>query len=100
MPGISEIFLLICLLCIILIISRIIKPSPSSSSFNPTKFYVSLKAMTANKRAGVVISFAYPAIFALILKPWEKDMILFLGFGIIPVFLFWSISWILAGRKK
>jgi len=95
LTGISEILVLVLLICGILILPRMFKPAPKSlkKKAGPTPFTMKL-------RAGIVVSILFPLLFALILKPWQGDLILYVSIGILPVALAWALIWILAAQKK
>lgn len=94
MTGISEILVLILLICAILIIPRMMKPAPSARSSKNSK------GLTAGMRAGIVVSLLLPVVSGLITKPWNGNPITFVITGILPVALAWGAFWILSARKK
>lgn len=94
MTGVSEILVLILLICGILILPRMIKPAPEnvSSSAPPS--------LTKKRRAGIVASILFPLFSALLLKPWQGNLVLFIAVGIVPVALAWAVVWVMAGSGK
>ncbi|MCP3873462.1 MAG: hypothetical protein GY699_09960 [Desulfobacteraceae bacterium] len=97
MTGISEILVLVLLIACILILPRLFKGESSNKKITTS---TEIKKLTVIARFGIVLSFIYPLVLALLLKPWEKNNILYISVGIIPVFIIWAIVWIMAGRKK
>jgi len=59
-----------------------------------------LKRLPVKIRFTIVLSLVYPIAMALYLKPWNGNLISYISYGIIPVFLIWGGAWILEGRKK
>ena len=96
MTGISEILILVLLIVCILILPRFFKGEPDKKSSSANK----LKKLSPKMRLSIVVTLIYPIAMALYLKPWNQSLILFISFGIIPVFLAWAIFWITAGNKK
>jgi fatty acid desaturase len=79
-----------------LIIPRLFKGEPDKK-VSPSK---KIKALPAKLRFSLVLTLAYPIVMALYFKPWENNLIIFLSFGIIPVFFLWALAWIAAGKKN
>lgn len=96
MTGISEILVLVLLIACILILPRLFKGEPAKKISTSKK----QKKFTANIRFGIVLTLVYPIVMALYIKPWNENIILFVSFGIIPVFLVWAVVWIIAGEKN
>ena len=96
MTGISEILVLIVLILGILILPRMLKPQPAPSK-RPRS--ANSKFMNMKMRAGIVISVLFPVITALVMKPWQGDLVFYLIVGILPVALGWAVFWILGGKK-
>jgi hypothetical protein len=97
LTGISEILILILLIACILILPRLLKGESASKSISPVQ---TINKLSAKKRLGIVLSVAYPTIFALIFKPWQGNLIPYISIGVAPVILVWSFIWIIAGKKK
>jgi len=93
--GISEILVLILLICGILILPRMFKPAPKPAKKTslPVSFNMKL-------RAGIVASVLVPVIAALIIQPWKENLLAYICTGVLPVVLTWALVWILAARKK
>ncbi len=93
MTGISEILVLVFLICLVLIIPRMIKPAKTSPQAPSQK-------LSTRMRAGVVASILFPGVIALVIRPWEARLVPFLSFGILPVILAWAIVWVSAGKHQ
>ncbi|MBC2705526.1 hypothetical protein [Desulfobacula sp.] len=96
MTGISEILVLVLLIACILILPRLFKGEPVKEEPSSKK----LTRLPAKIRFGIVLTLVYPTVAALYLKPWNENIISYLSYGIIPVFLVWAVAWIMSGRKK
>lgn len=94
MTGVSEILVLILLICGILILPRMMKPMPRGGGQAPAL------ALNKKRRAGIVVSILFPIVAAMVIKPWEGNLVLFIGAGIGPVALAWAAVWIMAGPRK
>lgn len=96
MAGLTEILVLILLILGVLILPRLLKPASSRQKlFSKQTFQLTLLV-----RAGIILSLVYPAAIALYFRPWEGALVPFLGFGVLPVFLAWSIVWVMNGNKN
>jgi len=71
------------------------KPAPKSHKKKAAPISFNMKL-----RAGIVASTIFPLLSALIIKPWQGDLILYVSIGILPVVLVWALIWILAAQKK
>ena len=96
MTGISEILVLVLLIACILILPRMFKGEPAKKTSLSTK----RKILSAKIRFGIVLTLVYPMAIALYIKPWNENIIPFISFGILPVFIVWAVVWVIAGRKK
>lgn len=94
MTGISEILVLILLICGILIIPRMMKPAPARKAPARKK-----GGLTFGMRAGIVVSLLIPIVSGLVIRPWSGNILLFVVTGILPVALAWGIFWVLSARK-
>ena len=97
MTGISEMLLLILLIALIFILPRMFK---GESAINKKAGPAVLKSLQAKTRGLIVISIVYPLCTAFYLKPWHGHGVVFVFYGLFPVFLIWAIIWIFAGKKK
>ncbi|MFH2092845.1 MAG: hypothetical protein ABIJ31_10825 [Pseudomonadota bacterium] len=96
MTGAAEILVLILLILVILILPRLFKPVPQNKNIYPRQ----LPCLRPVTRAGIILTLIYPVGMSLYFKPWEGNLVAFLAFGVLPVFLSWSLVWILSGRKN
>lgn len=96
MTGISEILVLVLLIACIFILPRMMKGEPETK----TRVLKKKAPLSAKIRLGIILSLIYPLVLALYLKPWNTAYIPYVAYGILPVFLAWSLVWVLAGRKK
>jgi Na+/H+ antiporter NhaD/arsenite permease-like protein len=94
--GINEILVLVLLIACILILPRLFKKDSAKKVSASKKF----KNLSSKIRFSIVLTLAYPIVAALYLKPWGNNPIVYLSYGVVPVFLFWAVAWIVAGRKK
>ena len=97
MTGISEVLVLILLICGILILPRMFKPAPAKSAGASKK---SPRSFSMKLRAGIVVSIVFPILAAFVIQPWKGQLIPYLAIGILPVGLAWALAWVLAARKK
>lgn len=94
--GINEILVLVLLIACILILPRLFKGDSTKKVSSSKKF----KNLSSKIRFSIVLTLAYPIVVALYLKPWENNFIVYLSYGIVPVFLVWALAWIVAGKKS
>jgi Na+/H+ antiporter NhaD/arsenite permease-like protein len=94
--GINEILVLVLLIACILILPRLFKKD-SAKKVSASK---KIKNLSAKIRFSIVLTLAYLIIAALYLKPWENNPIVYLSYGVVPVFLTWAIAWIVTGKKN
>ena len=97
MTGISEILVLILLILCILIVPRMLNPAPAGKK---TKSKRPARLLTMKTRAAIVLSVTIISVAGLLTKPWQKGVIPFLTFGILPVGLGWAIAWIISAKKS
>ena len=95
MTGISEILLLIFLITALLILPRLFKAPPSEKPAGKT-----VRKIGRKMRAAIAASAIYPLVTAVMIRPWQSDLLLFIGAGIFPVFLSWVLFWIFSAPKK
>ncbi len=97
MTGISEMLVLILLICGILIVPRMFKPAPAKSGAKKNK---APQLFSMKLRAGIVVSIVFPILAAFVIRPWQDQLILYLSIGVLPVALAWGLVWVLAAKKK
>ena len=56
--------------------------------------------MSIPLRTAIVFSIIIPVAAALLIKPWDKNISLFIACGILPVAVGWAFFWILSGKKN
>ncbi len=95
MTGISEILVLVLLICGLLILPRMFKPAPKAH-----KKRIPPRSFNMKLRAGIVVSILFPLLLALAIKPWQGNLIRYVSLGILPVALGWALVWILSAQKK
>ncbi|CCK80389.1 hypothetical protein [Desulfobacula toluolica] len=96
MTGISEILVLVLLITCILILPRLLKGEPARKVASSKK----ITKLGAKTRFSIILTIIYPVVMALYLKPWNDNFIVYISYGILPVFLCWSIVWVLSGKKR
>ena len=94
--GINEILVLVLLIACILILPRLFKGDSAKKVSSSKKF----KNLSTKIRFSIVLTLAYPIVAALYLKPWENNPIVYLSYGVVPVFIVWAVAWIVAGKKN
>ena len=92
--GFQEILLIGLILAGLFVLPRMATPRP-----RPARLRRPAKKLPWTFRLAIVLSFLWPAAWALYLNPWQKEMILFAVVGLAPVVVGWSVRWIIAGRK-
>ncbi len=95
MTGISEILVLILLISGILILPRMFKPAPKAKKKKAKPISLTIKL-----RAGIVISLLFPLLTALMIKPWQGELIIYISIGILPVLMVWAVIWILSAKRN
>jgi hypothetical protein len=94
MSGFQEILLVAVILMGILFLPRIMpgrieqRPKPSAA------------VLSRNMRLAIAASIIYPAIAALFLQPWRRDVVMYMYAGLGPVVLGWLGYWAFTGRKR
>jgi hypothetical protein len=94
MSGLQEILLIAVILMGILFLPRILPTRTEQRPKNPVAF------LSRKMRVAIVASIVYPAIAALFLQPWNRDVMTFMYAGFGPVALGWLGYWAFTGRKK
>ena len=97
--GTQEIFVLIIIVFIVFFLPRMLSRNQASRA---TQLTVSkaFSLLSGQMRLAVIVSVIWPVVVAGFIKPWEKDLAIFLYIGIGPVMLGWSIWWVLVGFFK
>ncbi len=97
MTGISEVLVLILLICGILIVPRMFKPAPANSGAKKKK---TPQLFSMKLRAGILVSIVFPILTAFVIRPWQDQLFLYLSIGLLPVAFAWGLFWVLAAKKK
>ena len=94
--GIQEILILVAIILGILFLPRILNRGQESRQVeSKTPFVISGKM-----RLAIAASILWPAVIAVIMEPWKKDLFPFLYLGLGPVVLMWFIFWIYSGFRN
>ena len=94
MSGIQEILVLVIIILAIFFLPRIMSKQTAQKMAKPAF------VLTGKLRLAIAASVIWPALMAAFLKPWQKDLVLFLYIGIGPVFLAWAIFWVFTGFRN
>ena len=97
MASITEILTLVVIIIGILVLPKMFRKQEKKTS---KKNSLSINSIPVFIRFGIVLSILVPAISALVFQPWEKDFILFILTGIIPLIIGWGLYWMYAGIKS
>jgi len=97
--GLQEILILVLIGLAIFFLPRIGQKIQPQNSLNP----LIIKAgflFSGKMRLAIIISIIWPLFIAYFVKPWQNGLEKLFYFGLAPVFIGWSIRWIIAGYKK
>lgn len=94
MSGITEILVLVIIVVAIFFLPRIMSKQVPQKTAKPAFVF------SGKLRLAIAASAIWPALIAAFLKPWQKDLALFLYTGIGPVFLAWVIFWVFKGFRN
>ncbi len=98
LPGIQEILLLVLIFLAVFFVPRI------AARRHPPRISPSLpslaRRLSGRVRLALLISFAWPLLTALFLKPWQKDLFRYVCIGIAPVTGAWGVGWVVAGFRR
>jgi len=95
LAGIQEILTILLILMAIIILPRIMNSRKTATQITRKKI-----RLTGRIRMGIVLSIIVPVTAALLLKPWQHNMVSFIATGIIPVAAGWAVFWIFSGFKQ
>ena len=95
--GIQEILLIVLIVSGIFLVPRMMKPRPA-----PQKIVLRRHALKVSwkLRLAIVMSILWPLACAVYFKPWQQTLIPYAVVGIGPVFVGWSVNWVVAGMRK
>ena len=99
MSGIQEITLIAVLILAILYLPRLVSGKRAGSSKASSSLF-SLRKLSGSVRLALVGSFLWIFIAAVIIKPWNEQIMMFLSLGIAPVIIAWSIWWVILGFRR
>ena len=94
--GIQEILVLVVIILGILFLPRILNRGQEISSAVPRPAIV----ISGKMRLAIAASVLWPAVMAVFMQPWQKDLFHYVLIGIGPVALVWIIYWVLTGFWK
>ena len=94
--GIQEILILVAIILGILFLPRILNRGQESRQAEPKPSFV----ISGKMRLVIAASVLWPAVIAVIMEPWKKDLFPFLCLGLGPVVLVWMIYWVFVGFRK
>jgi hypothetical protein len=93
--GVQEILILVAIIVGILFLPRILNRGQESGQVESESFVLSGKM-----RLAIAASILWPAVIAVLMEPWKKDLFPFLYLGLGPVVLVWAIYWVFVGFRK
>ena len=94
--GIQEILILVAIILVILFLPRILNRGQEDRQVEAK----SPIALSGKMRLAIAASVLWPAVMAVIMEPWKKDLFPFLYLGLGPVVLVWAIYWVFVGFRK
>jgi len=94
--GIQEILILVVIILGILFLPRILNRGQESRQVESKPPFV----ISGKMRLIIAASILWPAVIAVIMEPWKKDLFPFLYLGFGPVVLMWFIFWIYSGFRN
>ena len=94
--GIQEILILVAIILGILFLPRILNRGQESRQVESKPPFV----ISGKMRLAIAASILWPAVIAVIMEPWKKDLFPFLYLGFGPVVLMWFIFWIYSGFRN
>ncbi|MDT8273258.1 MAG: hypothetical protein RRA35_08695 [Desulfomonilia bacterium] len=99
MSGIQEITLIAVLILAILYLPRLVSGKRAVSS-KASSLLFSLRRLSGSVRLALVGSFLWIFIAAVLIKPWNEQLMMVLYLGIAPVIIAWSIWWVILGFRR
>ena len=94
--GVQEILILVAIILGILFLPRILNRGQESGQVESESLFV----LSGKMRLAIAASILWPAVIAVIMEPWKKDLFPFLFLGVGPVVLVWAIYWVFVGFRK
>ncbi len=96
MSGVTEILLIVAIVLGVFFLPRMMAKNPGKD-LKPSGHGFSL---SGRMRMAILLSFLWPALVALFLKPWNNHWVVFLYVALGPVALSWGICWVWWGFRK
>jgi len=96
LSGVTEILLIVAIVVAVFLLPRMMAKNPDKD-LKPSNPGFSIPG---RMRLAIVLSFLWPALVALFLKPWNNHWVVFLYVALGPVALSWGIWWIWWGFRK
>ena len=94
--GIQEILVLVIIVLGILFLPRILNRGQEKRPAVPRPAIV----ISGKMRLVIAASVLWPAVMAVFMQPWEKELFRYLYLGVGPVALIWILCWVLTGFRK
>jgi len=94
--GIQEILVLVIIVLGILFLPRILNRGQEKRPAVPRPAIV----ISGKMRLAIAASVLWPAVMAVFMQPWEKELFRYLYLGVGPVALIWILCWVLTGFRK
>jgi hypothetical protein len=94
--GIQEILVLVVIILGILFLPRILNRGQEKRPAVPRPAIV----IAGTMRVAISASVLWPALMAVYMQPWEKNLSRYLFLGVGPVALLWLIYWVFTGFRK
>jgi hypothetical protein len=90
----QEVLVLIVIALAIFYLPRVLgrRPAPEPE--------IRLPVLTGWMRLAILVTVLWVAGFALFLKPWDGDTLIFLSAGLGPVAVLWGGLWVWSGYRK
>ncbi|MFZ0449777.1 MAG: hypothetical protein WAL98_11100 [Desulfatiglandaceae bacterium] len=96
MSGLMEILLIVLIALCIFMLPRLLTGKPEKEIRPPVRFF----GLSGWMRLALMVSFLWPAILALYLKPWNTHWPPFFYAAVGPVALSWGVFWVVSGFRK
>jgi hypothetical protein len=94
--GIQEILVLMIIILGILFLPRILNRGQEKRPAVPMPASV----LSGKMRLVIAASVLWPAVMAVFMQPWEKELFRYLYLGVGPVAFIWILCWVLTGFRK
>lgn len=91
-----EILLIIAIILGILLLPRMMRRPPSAENSTSGR----APKLSGWNRLAILASFLWLTFFALYLRPWNHEWLIYVYAGVSPVVLYWGIYWTYLGFRK